>query len=166
MLINHRRSNTILDPLLQHPEVLGNYLIEIIGETVESQNTRIRRIAAKQIIKLYCLLYYPQNMSEFAMAVIELGALICRLAIASFCFAEEIRDEPEPYPADGITFSTLVHLVRIEADLFACSWHAERIRALGLTINSGDEICWTIPYEFITIKDRDENCRRFYRLSS
>lgn len=156
----------MFDPLLQRPEVLGNYLIEIIGETVQCQNTRIRRVAARQIIKLDCLLYYPQNMCEFAMAVIELVELICRLATASFCFAEQIRNEPQPYLADGISFSALVHLVRIEEDLFACGWHAERIRALGLTINSGDEICWTIPYEFITIKDRDENCRRFYRLSS
>jgi hypothetical protein len=57
-------------------------------------------------------------------------------------------------------FTTLVHLVRIEADLFAWGWLAERL-PLGLAINVGEEVDGPITREFVTIKDREGSCRPF-----
>jgi hypothetical protein len=81
-------------------------------------------------------------------------------------FWGEVLGETEPYSADGILFSALVHLVRIEEDLFGYGWLPERIRALGLEINPGEDLVWPITREFVTIKNRDGNTREFHRLSS
>jgi hypothetical protein len=151
--------------VLQHPEVLGNYQIEIIGDAVEHQSTQIRRMVAKQILKRDILIFFPQNCHDLMRAAVELEDL--RLSLLSFLayFAAEFRGATEPYSAEGITFSALVHLVRIEKDLLAYGWLPEQIRALGLSINPGEELAWPITGDFVAIKDREGNSRRFFRLS-
>src|SRR5271167_4535041 len=121
--------------VLMHPEVLPNYQIEIIGEMVERQTTQIRRMVAKKIIRLDSLIFYPQDCYEIMIAAVELEDLNCCLSSFLSYFAAEFRGAPEPYSADGIMFSALVHLVRIETDLFAYGWLPEQVRALGLSIN-------------------------------
>jgi len=154
------------DAVLRCPNVLGNYLIEIIGETVESQGTHIWRIAAKEIIKHDRILYYPKDCRDLMIAAVELADLNYRLVDSLSYFSGKLSGEPEPYSADGILFPAWVHLVRIEDDLFAWGWLPEQVRALGLVIKPGEEVAWPITREFVNIKDRVGNCRRFYRLSS
>jgi hypothetical protein len=154
------------DAVLRCRDVLGNYLIELIGETVEPHGTHIWRIAAKEIIKHDSTLYYPKDCQDLMMAAVELTDLNCRLADPLNCFSEELSGEPEPYSADGILFPAWVHIVRIEDNLFAWGWLPEQLRALGLAIDPGDAVAWPITRGFVTIKDREGNCRRFYRLSS
>ena len=132
---------------------------------IERQTTQIRRIVAKQIIELDNLIFYPQDCTDLTIAALELNELCRCLRRFLVHFAAELRGAAEPYSAEGILFSALVHLVRIEKDLFTYGWSPEQVRALGLAINPGEEVAWPITAEFVTIKDRDGYMRRFYRLS-
>lgn len=152
------------DATIQFSEILCNYLIETIGETVERQRTQIRRIAAKEIIKRDAIMF--NTIGDPTALMVEIAELNYRLASASAYFAGELLNEPEPYSADGILFSALVHLVRIEGNLSAWGWCSEQIRALGLAINPGEEVAWPITSDWVAVTDGEGNCRPFYRLSS
>ncbi len=153
------------NPQIHCARILQCHLIDIIGETVERQKTPVRRIAAKEIIKRDSIIYYPKDDEDVVIAAVEIADLKYRLASPSTYFAGELLSEPELYSAEGILFHGLVHLVRIEEDLFAWSWLPEQVRALGLAINPGEDVAWPITREFVTIKDREGNERSFYRLS-
>jgi hypothetical protein len=158
-------SNMLTDLAIRWPQVLQSYLIEIIGEIVERQETRIRRIAAKEIIKRDNIIYCPKDSQDLVKAMVEIAGLKYRLASASTYFPEELFNEPEPYSADGILFSAFVHLVRIDKDLFAWGSLPKQVRALGLAINPGEELAWPITRDWITIKDSEGNRRVYYRFS-
>ena len=153
------------DLAVRCPQILQSCLIEIIGETVARQESRIRRIAAKEIIKRDNIIYYPEDSHDLMIAVVEIADLNYRLASPATYFFVELEGEPEPYSTDGILFSAFVHLVRIEEDLFAWGWHPEQVRALGLAINPGEELAWPITRDYVTIKDGEGNCRGYYRFS-
>jgi hypothetical protein len=154
------------DTVIHNPEILQNYLIEIIGETVESQGSRVRRIAAKEIDNRYNIIRNANDGQDLMIAALEIANLSYRLASPSIYFAEELLSEPEPYSADGILFPALVDLVHIEEDLFTWGWLPEQVRALGLANNPGDELAWPITREFVTFRDRYGYMRTFHRLSS
>lgn len=144
-------------------ERFQNVLIKIIGETVEERDTKVRRMAARQIIKrdqIFNAICDPDAL------MVEIGDLTDRLANPWANFAAELREEREPYAAEGISFSSLVHLVRVEDDLFAWGWLPERLRELGLEMNFDEELAWPITRDWLTIKGREGNLRRFYRHST
>jgi hypothetical protein len=154
----------MLDTTLCCPEVLYNYLIEIVGETVEKSDSRFRRIAAKEVVKFYTI--NTLNGGQAALVfLIQTVDLKHRLPSPSTYFAQELVSETEPYSAEGILFPALVHLVRIEEDMFAYGWLPEQLRALGLAIKSGEELDWPINRDFVSIKDREGNVRSFPRFS-
>lgn len=153
------------DTTLCRPEVLSSFLIEIIGEAIEDSSSRVRRIAAKEVVRHYTV--NSANNGQAALVfLIEMVDLKYSLASPATYFAEELARETVPYSARGILFPALVHLVRIEEDMLAYGWLAEQIRALGLAINPGDELGWPISRDFVSIKDRDGNVRTFHRRSS
>lgn len=166
LIIKGEASNIVKNIAIHCPQILQSHLLEIIGETVERQGTRVKRIAAKEIIKLDPILYYPKDGQDLMMAVVEIAELNYRLASPSTYFFLELDGEPEPYSTDGVLFHALVHLVRIEEDLCAYGWPPEQVRALGLATNPGEDVAWPITREFVSIKDRQGNVRTFYRLSS
>ena len=145
-------------------ERLQNILIKIVGEAVEGRDTKVRRMAARQIIKRDNIFFNAIGDSDALM--VEIGDLKDRLANPSANFAAELLEEQEPYSANGISFSSLVHLLRVEDDLFAWGWLPERLRDLGLEMNFDKELAWPITREWLTIKDREGNPRRFYRHST
>ena len=155
------------DIIIRTSQILQSHLIDIIGEAVEHQSNQVRRLAAKEIIKRDDIIYFPKSSQDIMMAAVVIGDLNYRLASASNYFAGELlRMEEEPYAADGILFPALVHLVRIEQDLFAWQWLPEQVRALGLAINRGENVAWPITQDYVTIQDAEGNCRQCYRLSS
>ena len=151
------------DIAIHHLQILRNHLTEIIGETVECKGTRIRRIAAREIVKRDRVML---NASERDVLIGEFADLNCRLACPSIYFPRELYNEPVPYSAEGILFPVLVHLVRrIEEDLFGWGWLPEQARALGLAVNPGEELAWPTSPDSYEIRDRQGNCRVFYRYS-
>ena len=166
MIIKVKVSNMVKNIAIHCLPVLQSHLINIIGETVERQDTRVKRIAAKQIIKLDSILYYPKDGQDLMMSMLEIAELNYRLASPWTYFCGELEREPEPYSADGMLFHALVHLARIEEGLLIWEWHLERIRALGLEISPGEEIAWPITRDFVSIMDREGKLRRFHRFSS
>ena len=146
-------------------EVFLNLLVEIIGDVVEGKETKLRRIAAREIARLHDRISNADNGQEHSICILEFLDLKYRLADPDTYFFKELNEEPEPYSADWILFSALVHLIRIEDDMFSWEWLPDEIRALGLAINPGEEVAWPISREFVTIKDRDGTPRRFYPLS-
>ena len=156
-------SNIVRDVAVYDRQILRNLLTEIIGETVECKGTRIRRIAAREIVKRDKIML---NASERDHLIGEIADLKCRLKGLSSYFAGELHNEPMPYSADGILFPVLVHLVRrIEEDLFGWGWLPEQVRALGLAVNPGEELAWPTSPDSYAIKDRKGNCRVYYRFS-
>jgi hypothetical protein len=159
-------ASDIMNNIAVHcPQILQNHLVEMIGETVERQGTRVKRIAAKEIIKRDPIPYYPKDSQDLMMAAVEIVELNYRLASPSTHFSAELEREVEPYSTDGMLFPAVVHTVRIEDDLFAWSWLPEQVRALGLAMNPGEDIAWPITREYVTLQDRDGNCRPVYRVS-
>jgi hypothetical protein len=152
------------DMVLLNPQILQSYLIEIIGETVVCQETRVTRIAAKEIVKHDTLIWNAKDDSDIMLAVIEIAELKDRLANPSIYFAAELLREPEPYSVDGILFSALVHLVRIEEDALDWGWLPEQLRALELAMNHGEELTW-LTKEWAEITYRGDR-RRIYRFPS
>jgi hypothetical protein len=151
------------DIVIAQPKILRNLLINVIGETVECQGTQIRRIAAREIISRDKLMF---NASDPDALIVEIADLEYRLARPSIYFARELLNEPVPYSADGILFPVLVHLVRrIEEDLFGWGWLPEQARALGLAVNPGEELAWPTSPDSYEIRDREGNCRVYYRFS-
>ena len=122
------------------------------------------KFAAKEIIKRDNIIYYPKDCQDLMIAVVEIAQLNCRLATPATYFSGEPDSELETYSADGILFASLVHVVRIEQDLFAWGWLPEQVRALGLAIYPGEGLAWPITREFVTIEERDGSRRPFYRL--
>jgi hypothetical protein len=157
--------NIMNDMAIHNPQILHSYLIETIGETVECQGTRVRRIAAEEIVKRDSLIWNAKDDSDGMLVLVEIAELKDRLASPSVYFAAELLREPEPYSADGILFPALVHLVRIEKDALEWGWPPERLRALGLAMNHGEELRW-LTQEWAEISDRDGNRRRIYRFPS
>ncbi len=145
--------------------ILQRHLIDIVGDRVERQETRVKRIAAKEIIKLDPILYYPKDNYELTMAEVRIAELNYRLANPETHFYAELKNEPEPYSTEGMFFHALVQVVRVEDDMFAWSWHPEQLRALGLAFNFSEVIAWPITREYVTIQDSDGTSRRFYRFS-
>jgi hypothetical protein len=133
---------------------------------VEGQETKPRRLAAREIVRHCGILYNADSGPDALHTVVEIVTFQLHMTSSSTNFWGEVLGETEPYSADGILFSALVHLVRIEEDLFGYGWLPERIRALGLEINPGEDLVWPITREFVTIKNRDGNTREFHRLSS
>jgi hypothetical protein len=158
-------SNIMNDMAIHNPRTLQSCLIETIGETVECQGNRVRRIAAKEIVKRDSLIWNAKDGSDVMLVLAEIAGLKDRLASPSVYFAAELLREPEPYSADGILFPALVHLVRIEKDALEWGWPPEQLRALGLAMNYGEELTWLTP-EWAEISDRDGNRRRIYRFPS
>lgn len=151
------------DIVIDQPKILRNLLINVIGETVECQGTQIRRIAAREIISRDKLMF---NASDPDALIAEIADLEYRLARPSIYFARELLNEPAPHSADGILFPVLVHLVRrIEEDLFGWGWLPEQARALGLAVNPGEELAWPTSPDSYEIRDREGNCRVYYRFS-
>lgn len=150
---------------ITRPETLLNVLTDLIGEVVEGKGTKLRRIAAREIARVHDLFHNARNGRDVLVAVHEFVELKWRLADPSPYFYEELCGEPEPYSTDGILFRALVDLLRIEDGMFVWQWLPEQVRALGLSINPGDELAWPITRELVTIKDCDGKPRPFYRLS-
>jgi hypothetical protein len=68
-------SNIMYDIAIDYPQILGNYLIEIIGETLERQGTRVRRIGAKEIIKRDNIICHGKDGRSVMIAVVEIASL-------------------------------------------------------------------------------------------
>ena len=156
----------MLDVAFHHPELLLSYLIAIVGETVEGHGTRLRRMAAKEILTLCNSFYCAQSYKDVLVLLVAIVDLKHRLANPSAHFPDELLTEEEPYSAVGISFSALVHLVRIEEGMLIWGWHPEQIRILGLAINPGEELAWPITRDLVSIMDREGNVRPFYRFCS
>jgi len=155
--------NIMHDVAIHHPKILRNRLIEIIGEVVEGRGTRMRRIAAREIIRRDKIMI---NTNDWDSLMLEIADLECRLARPATYFAGDLLNEPVPYSADGILFPVLVHLVRrIEEDLFGWGWLPEQARALGLAVNPGEELAWPTSPDSYAIRDAKGNCRVYYRIS-
>ena len=152
---------------LYRREILLNFLTEIIADVVDGHGTRLRRIAAREIVRLQERFHNANNAQDVSVSAIELFDLKYRLADLDppDYFTEQLCRESEPYSADEITFPTLVQLVRMEDRMFFWGWLPEQVRALGLAIQSGEEITYEVTREFVIIKDRDGKLRPFYRLS-
>lgn len=123
-------------------------------------------MAAREIVRLCDIFYSACTHEEILVSLVAIVDLKHRLANPLAHFPDELLTEVEPYPAVGILFSALVHLVRIEEGMFAWGWHPEQLRALGLAVNPGDEIAWPITRDFVSIMDAEGNVRPFYRFSS
>jgi hypothetical protein len=163
LIIKVEASNIMHDVAIHHPKILRNHLIEILGEVVEHQGTRMRRLAAREIINRDKMMF---NASDEDSLMLEIADLEFRLARPSIYFARELLNEPVPYSADGILFPVLVHLVRrIEEDLFGWGWLPEQARALGLAVNPGEELAWPTSPDSYAIRDEDGNCHIYYRIS-
>jgi hypothetical protein len=140
-------------------------LIEIIGEAVEGRGTKIRRIAAREIIKRDKLMRNPVCGRDASLA--EIAELKYRLTRPANYFAGELRNEPALYSADGILFPVLVHLVRlVENNLFGWGWLPEQVRALGLAINPGDELVGANSLDVYAIKNRHGVYRSYCHFSA
>jgi hypothetical protein len=156
-------ANIMHDVSIQHPQIFRNYLIEIIGETVERRGTLIRRVAAREIIRRDHIML---NVNDRDSLMLEIDDLEYRLARPATYFPGALRNERLPYSADGILFPVLVHLVRrIEEDLFGWGWLPEQARALGLAVNPGEELAWPTSPDSYAIRDAEGNCRVYYRIS-
>jgi len=152
------------DMTIHNTQIPQSYLTEIIGETVECQGTRVKRIAAKEIVKRDSLICNAKNCWDVMLAVVEIAKLKYRLASPSTYFAAELLREPEPYSAEGILFPALVRVVRIEEDALGWGWLPEQLRALGVAMNHGEELTW-LTQEWAEISDRGDR-RRIYRFPS
>ncbi len=155
----------MLDEVFHHPEVLLNYLIEIVGDTVEGHETKLRRMAAREIVRLCNIFYGACNYQDILPCLVAIVAFNHRLANPSAYFSDELLTDEEPYSAEGISFPAFVHLVRIEEDMFAWEWRLEQLRALGLAINPGEQVAWPITRDYVSIMDAEGYVRRFYRSS-
>jgi hypothetical protein len=152
---------------LYRREILLNFLTEIIAEVIDGHGTRLRRVAAREIVKLQERFHNANNGRDVSLSAIGLFDLKYRLADLDppAYFSEQLRGESEPYSADEIPFPALVQLVRMEDRLLFWGWLPEQVRALGLSIHPGEELTYDLTGEFIIIKDRDGKLRPFYRLS-
>lgn len=150
------------DVSIQHQQIFRNYLIEIIGETVERLGTLIRRVAAREIIRRDRIML---NANDRDSLMLEIDDPEYRLARPATYFA--LHNERVPYSADGILFPVLVNLVRrVEEDLFGWGWLPEQARALGLAVNPGGELAWPTSPDSYAIRDAEGNCRVYYRILS
>jgi hypothetical protein len=61
------------DAALHCRELQLNYLIEIIGETVEGRETRLRRIAARKIIECYHILQRSDSFTKLDPTIPSVG---------------------------------------------------------------------------------------------
>jgi hypothetical protein len=68
-------SNIMYDIAIDFPQTLGNYLIEIIGETLQRQWTRVRRIDTTEIIKRDNIICHGKDGQSVMMAVVEIANL-------------------------------------------------------------------------------------------
>jgi hypothetical protein len=81
-------------------------------------------------------------------------------------FSDDLRDDvgdggdPGPYSIEGIAFSALVSLVRIENDSWG--WTPEDLRALGLDAQRHEELTW-LDAEHAEITDSSGGVRYRYR---
>ncbi len=145
------------DVAIDHPQTLRNHLIDIIGETVEGQGTRLKRIAAKEIIERDRIMFNPRNRDAL---LLEIADLIYRLERYSIYFASELVNEPVRYSAEGIPFRVLVRLVRLEEDfVFSWGWLPEQVHGFGRAIHPGEEPAGLSGPDSYSIRDREGNLR-------
>ncbi len=139
-------------------------MIELIGEAIAGREPGISRAVAREIIKLDCVSTLVKSTDDLTHLMRVFAEIANHFAQPSSYLDRASLSESEPYPSTGILFSVQVSLLRFEKAALGWGWLPEQLRALGLTINHGEELIWLID-EWAEIKERDGNSRRFYRLS-
>ncbi|MGO9057291.1 MAG: hypothetical protein ACLQU2_07885 [Candidatus Binataceae bacterium] len=114
--------------------------IEVFGKTVDAKWPGLRRAAARMVVDELDRFMSTAERVDLAVPVIILGELEDRLARASSCFRGELLGEEEPYPTEGITFTALVHLVRIEQDALDWGWSPAQLQVLGRAIKQDENL--------------------------
>jgi hypothetical protein len=137
-------------------------MIYRVGIPIEDSSPAVKRLVALKIMSFDAKFFSVHSDRD----ILPLKLFILDLEQALATFGDDRRDDvgdgSGPYSIEGIAFSALVHLVRIENAALAWGWTAEGLRALGLDVERDEELTW-FDAEHAEITDSSGSVRCRYR---
>ncbi len=138
-------------------------MIYRVGIAIEDSSPAAKRMVARRIIEIEGDLY---NFVQFGGDLRRFKLILRNLEQELATFSDDQPDDvgagPAPYSIEGIAFSVLVHLVRLEECAFYRGWTPKQLRDLGLDLRCDEEITW-LDAERVKIRDSSGNVRHRYR---
>jgi hypothetical protein len=134
-----------------------------VGIAIEDSAPAIKRLVAQKIVNFDAELNSVRSDRDLFALKLFISELEKTLSTFSDDHRDNVGDGRGPYSIEGIEFSALVQVVRVEYDALARGWTSEDLHALGLDIHRNEEITW-INGESAEITDSSDNIRYRYRL--
>jgi hypothetical protein len=137
-------------------------MIHRVGIAIEDSSPAVKRLVARKIISFDADLTNVYSSRDIPPLKLFIADLEQALATFSDDRRDDVGDGSGPYSIEGIAFSALVHLVRIENHALGCGWTAEDLRALALDIQRDEELTW-LNREHAELTDANGSVRHRYR---